>query len=124
MRQSDSRLRSPASPGSFIPLRRRFVLFLFAFFGAGREFPPLSKIRRCVVPRTSYVGHLFGFQKAISNIYFTMQLKTRRAVYWKRRARCSRDTEARTMQATEAFTESEQRLGLRLELRNDDDTSR
>jgi hypothetical protein len=56
MRQSDSRLRSPASPGSFIPLRRRFVLFLFAFFGAGREFPPLSKNRRCVVPRTSYVA--------------------------------------------------------------------
>jgi hypothetical protein len=94
------------------------VLFLLAFFGTGPEFPPLSKIRRCVIHRTSYVGHLFGFQEAISNIYFSMQLKTRRAVYWKE-ARCSRYTEAKTMQATEAYTESE----LRLELRNDDDTS-
>jgi hypothetical protein len=71
----------------------------------------------------SFIGHLrrhlFGFQKAISNIYFTMRLKHAARLIGKRRARCSRDPEARTMQATEAYTESEQRLELRLELRND-----
>jgi hypothetical protein len=53
MRQSDSRLRRPASPGSFIPLRRWFVLFLFAFFGTGREFPRCQK-----TDVASFIGHL------------------------------------------------------------------
>jgi hypothetical protein len=84
----------------------------------------LSKIRRGVVRRTP----LFGFHKAICNIYFTMRLKTRRAI-GKRRARCSWEKEAKTTQATEVYIESKQRIELCfelcrelcLELRNDND---